>query len=125
MTGLTYLASPYTHPDPAVRERRFVEACRAASALMAAGEPVFCPIAHSHPIDLHAPLPQTTAFWMSMDLPVLRRCDRMKVLMLDGWQNSAGIAAEVKAAEAMGIPVEFLAVEAPAPRAPEGLHDDE
>mgnify|MGYP000004507069 FL=1 len=124
MTGLTYLASPYTNPDPQVRERRFVEAYRAASALMARGEAVFCPIAHSHPIDLYAPLPQTTEFWMAMDLPVLRRCDRMKVLMLDGWQNSKGIALEMKAAEAMGIPIEFIEAERRLPQ-PEDVHDDE
>lgn len=106
---LTYLASPYSHDDPAVRERRFQEVCRVAAQMMAAGEIVFCPIAHSHPIDvIGGSLPQTTEFWMGQDLPILRKCDRVKVLMLDGWQSSKGVAAEVKAAEAVGIPVEFI-----------------
>lgn len=30
MSGFIYLASPYTHPDPAVRARRYLAACRAA-----------------------------------------------------------------------------------------------
>ncbi|GIW55540.1 MAG: hypothetical protein KatS3mg082_1944 [Nitrospiraceae bacterium] len=35
--GMIYLASPYSHPDPAVREERFHAACRAAAALLLAG----------------------------------------------------------------------------------------
>lgn len=128
MTGFVYLASPYTHPDPAVRERRFVEVCKVAASLMARGAAVFCPIAHSHPIDLLAPLPQTTSFWMAQDLPLLRCASRMVVLMLDGWRQSKGIAAEIAAAEAVGIPIEYMAhdgeVMAVRPL-PEEIHDDE
>lgn len=125
VSGFVYLASPYSHPDAAVRERRFVEVSKVASALMAAGDAVFCPIAHSHPIDTIAPLPQTTEFWMAQDLPILRCASRVVVLMLDGWQNSKGVAREIQAAEAVGIPVEFMAHEPAAARAPEDIIDDE
>ncbi len=124
--SITYLASPYSHPDPAVRHRRFEEVCKVAAELMAAGEVVFCPIAHSHPIDLLGNLPQTTAFWMSMDLPLLRACDRVKVLKLDGWDISAGIRGEIEEARAVGIPVTYIA-HAPSepPRtAHEGVYDE-
>ena len=128
MSSFVYLASPYTHPDPAIRERRFVEVCRVASDLMAAGSAVFCPIAHSHPIDTIAPLPQTTAFWMAQDLPILRCASRVVVLMLDGWRQSKGIAAEIAAAEAVGIPVEYMAHDGEVVKvrpALEEIHDDE
>lgn len=125
MTGFVYLASPYSHADPAVRERRFVEVSKVAAAMMAAGDAVFCPIAHSHPIDVITPLPQTTEFWMAQDLPILRCAARVVVLMLDGWQTSKGIAREVAAAESVGIPVEFKPAPDAAPRVPEEIIDDE
>ncbi len=47
---MIYLASPYSHPDARVRQRRFEEACQAAAAITRAGLSVFSPISHSHPI---------------------------------------------------------------------------
>jgi hypothetical protein len=40
---MTYLATAYSHPDPAVMEQRFDLACRIAGSLMARGEIVFSP----------------------------------------------------------------------------------
>lgn len=129
MSGFVYLASPYSHPDPAVRERRFLEVCKVASTLMEAGDAIFCPIAHSHPIDTIAPLPQTTAFWMGQDLPLLRCARKVVVLMIEGWDKSKGIAAEIAAAEAVGIPIEYMrhdgTVTAPPTSEREEIYDDE
>jgi len=47
---LIYLASPFSHPDPAVREQRFEAACRAAADLIRQGKSIFSPIAHSYGI---------------------------------------------------------------------------
>ena len=48
---IIYLAAPYSHPDPGVRERRFRAINRAAAALIAEGRIVFSPISMSHPIE--------------------------------------------------------------------------
>ena len=55
---MIYLASPYSHPDPAVMEQRFETACRVAGWLMARGEIVFCPIAMSHSVAVRYDLPR-------------------------------------------------------------------
>ncbi len=47
---MIYLASPYSHDDPAVRQERFDAACRAAAELVRQGKTVFRPVAHSHAI---------------------------------------------------------------------------
>lgn len=106
---LTYLASPYSHEDPAVRESRFHAACRKAAELMLAGDVVFAPIAHSHPISEQMPMGKATdhELWMSQDLPILRRCDRLLVLMLPGWDQSRGVREEMEVARACQITVEF------------------
>jgi hypothetical protein len=102
-----YLASPYSHPDPAVREFRFREACRAAAKLMRLGHVVFSPIAHGHSIALYG-LPTDWSFWEPFDRHQLERCDEVVVLLLDGWCESAGVAAEIEIAHQFGKPVRYI-----------------
>jgi len=102
-----YLASPYSHPDPAVREQRFREACVAAAALLRAGHAVFSPIAHSHPLVAHG-LPTDWSFWERQDREHLQRCDEVVVLMLDGWEASVGVREEIRIAREIGKPVRFV-----------------
>lgn len=104
----TYLASPYTHPDETVRRLRFEEACAAAARLMAEGEVVFCPIAHSHPIDILFPKPESGEFWKKQDAPFLAGASKVKVLMLPGWAASPGVANEIAYARTHNIPVEYI-----------------
>jgi hypothetical protein len=104
-----YLASPYTDCDPAVRQQRFEAACLAASALIRQGKTVFSPIAHSHAICQFG-LPLDWAFWEQHDLRYLEACDEVVVLMLDGWEKSRGIRAEIASARKMAKPVSYLAV---------------
>lgn len=106
---MIYLASPYSHPDPAVREERFRAACRATAALLIAGEVVFSPIVHSHALVEFA-LPTVWSFWERIDRAHLERCDEVAVLMLDGWQESVGVREEIGIARAAGKPVWFLGV---------------
>lgn len=84
---MIYLASPYSHADPAVREARYRAACRATAALLKAGLVVFSPIVHSHPLVAFA-LPTGWDFWERIDRAYLARCDEVVVLMLDGWEES-------------------------------------
>jgi nucleoside 2-deoxyribosyltransferase len=105
---MIYLASPYTHPDPAVREQRFQAACRAAAALIHEGFVVFAPIVHSHPVAAYG-LPTSWAFWRKQDQEHLEQCDELLVLMLDGWQESTGVQAEILLARELGKPVRYLA----------------
>lgn len=108
MTGFTYLASPYTHSDPAVREQRYRDACRAAAALMSRGDVVFSPIAHSHPIELAAGVVNDGEFWKRQDAPYLEACTKLLVLMLPGWKHSTGVYHEVDRAMQRGIPIEYV-----------------
>jgi hypothetical protein len=101
---MIYLASPYSHPDPAVRQKRFEAACRAAAALLRAGVSVFSPIAHSHPIAQHG-VPGTWEFWQQIDREYLLHCRAVVVLRLPGWVTSVGVQAEIDLARRWGIPV--------------------
>jgi len=101
---MIYLASPYSHPCPAVREARFRAVCRQAAEMLRRGILVFSPIAHSHAIAAHG-LPIDWAFWQRFDIPFLEMCSEVWVLTLDGWQESRGVQAEIALARERRKPV--------------------
>lgn len=103
---MIYLASPYSHPDARVREERFRQACVATAELLRLGHVVFSPIVHSHPL-CEFGLPGDWSWWERVDGEMLRRCDRVVVLMIDGWIDSLGVAAEIAMAHELGKPVRY------------------
>src|SRR5438132_7996461 len=107
---MIYLASPYSHPDPTVREQRFRAACRVVAGLLRAGHVVFSPIVHAHVLVEHG-LPTEWPFWRHIDREQLTRCDEVVVLMLGGWNQSVGVQAEIRIARELGKPVGYLAAE--------------
>jgi nucleoside 2-deoxyribosyltransferase len=105
---LVYIASPYSHPDPKVKEQRYEQACKAAAWYMDLGFQVFCPIAHSHPIEtIGMGSIRNEAFWLHQDFAILRHCDRLVVLTIDGWRESQGVAREIEFACVNKIPVDY------------------
>jgi hypothetical protein len=107
---MLYLACPYSHPNPFVRDARFRTANRTAAQLMRAGIVVFSPLSHSVPIsaDFNDTVTLSHEFWMSQDLPILRRCDEMLVLGLTGWHESLGVRQEIFEAMTHKIPITFI-----------------
>jgi len=109
-----YLASPYTHVDPAVREQRFQAACHATARLLQAGHAVFSPIVHGHPLTGHG-LPVEWPWREPFARETLARCDRLVVLHLPAWRDSAGVTAEIGIALEWGMPVGALTPDGPEP----------
>jgi hypothetical protein len=107
MDKLYYLATPYSHPDPEVREQRFVMACEIAGWMMSWGLYVFSPIAHTHPISCRCDLPKGFDFWEGYDSIILSKCNALIVVKSDGWQESKGVSKEIDLATDFGIPVSF------------------
>ena len=103
---MIYLASPYSHPDPAIRKLRFRAACKAAAALIRAGATVYSPIVHSHPLEAYG-LPTDWKFWERIDREHLARCDDVVVLKLAGWDRSIGVQAEIAIARERHMPIRF------------------
>ncbi len=110
---IIYLASPYSHPDAAVRHKRYEDVCRVTAQLIAKGHVVYSPIAHSHPVAafLDPDLLMDHKFWMTQCLPILNVCDELWVLELDGFEKSKGVSAEVKFAVDNLITIRFISPE--------------
>lgn len=112
---MIYLASPYSK-CPLGREQAFIEACRAAAVLMKHGHIVYSPIVHSHPICEHGNMDAVNHdFWMGQDMPFLQTCDELRVLMLPGWRESAGVNEEIQEAKCRYTPVVYMEWEDPSP----------
>ncbi len=103
-----YLGIPYSSDDPAVREERFKKANLATTKLMKMGFVVFSPIGSNHFLAITGGLSCDWSFWEKYDTAFLCRCSKLIVLKLEGWENSIGLSAEIKIAQRLGIPVEYL-----------------
>jgi hypothetical protein len=106
---LTYLASPYTHSNPAVSEARYRVVTKVAAALIRFKRwNVFSPITHSHPLHQIGNLAGDWQFWKKIDTEYIRISARLVVLMLEGWEESTGVQAEIAIAKRLKIPVHYI-----------------
>lgn len=94
-----YLASPYSHKDPFVREWRYLRTMRELGRLLRRGLIVYSPIVHCHELAKIADLPRDAKFWERYNFRMIDAASQLLVLMLPGWEESVGIADEVKHAE--------------------------
>lgn len=105
---LVYLASPYTHKDEKIVEERFQKVAKKAAELMSQGLTIFSPIAMCHPMSVYGKIPGDWDFWKKFDTDYISCCNKLIVYKLDGWETSKGVQAEIKIAQEMGIPVEYI-----------------
>jgi hypothetical protein len=106
---MIFLASPYSHPDPAVREQRYVAACKAAAMLLRQGvDIVFSPIAHNHGIAIHGGLGLDADAWWEQSEAMLRVCDDVVVLMIPGWGESVGVQQEIRESRRFVCRVKYM-----------------
>lgn len=113
----SYLASPYSvlqkvskQVAMTIRDRRYRKVCRKAAALMKEGKLIFCPIAHSHPIEVIGMGGEVMSgdFWLKQDLAILEHASELLVYKMDGWHLSSGVKREIAFAEQHDIPVVYL-----------------
>ena len=102
---LIYLAAPYSAPDRKTENKRFKTTCEVQAILMRNGIAVFSPLANSIPAVELGGLQIDHADFMRFDNIVLRRCDELLVLALDGWRESKGVQEEIQEAIALRKPV--------------------
>lgn len=107
---LIYFASPFTHVDPKIMLHRELMVTHHAAALTEKyGYAMFLPITQSAPMERSNPnLKGDFKSWASIDLFIVKeKADELWVCMLDGWRESVGVTAEIKAAQEVGIPIRY------------------
>ena len=111
MSKKVYLAIPYSW-NP---EKSFEIANEVAAELMNDGHIVFSPVSHSHPIAdyLDEKLRIDHDFWMNQDLPMLKSCHKLCVIVVgengfDLIDKSSGCKKELEVAESLFMDIEYI-----------------
>lgn len=93
---MIYLASPFSHPDPAVRRDRARLAHRCAAWGLKDNHMVFSPIAYTAIFRRANPiLPADYESWKPLNEPMIEAAESLWLLAIDGWETNHGVAAEL------------------------------
>lgn len=109
MEGFDYIASPYTDPDPLVREQRYLKVSELVVVMLRNGIFVYSPIAHCHEMAKIWGLPHDAAFWKAYDTEMIRACRHVSIYMLPGWDKSVGVRGEIDLAIELGKTITYIA----------------
>ena len=103
-----YIASPYSHPDPEVQHMRAETMKYVVAGMINMFREYdiipFSPVLYTVPLADHC---VPVRGWYQFDFHLLARCDKMKVIQLDGWAESQGVALETAFALGHNIPVDY------------------
>ena len=106
---LTYLACPYSDPDPARMEQRYKQVTEAAAWMITRnGWNVFSPITHSHPLAVLGKVQGDWAFWKKFDTDYIKCAERFVILEIPGWRKSTGVREETQIAIDLRIPIRYI-----------------
>jgi hypothetical protein len=104
---MIYLASPYTHDDPAVEQLRYTAAARMTACLIGLGAHCYSPIVYGHHL-VEFGIPGTWDAWEAHDKHMLSLSDHVRVLMLPGYESSVGIERELCYAQELGKAIYYI-----------------
>jgi hypothetical protein len=105
---MIFIASPYTHPDYSVRQRRYKRVQEYTHRCMQLGEVVFSPIVYGHVFVQYDERAITSDYWKDFNDHMLMASTSMRVYCLPGWDTSAGVDAEIAYAYRLTIPMEYV-----------------
>ncbi len=91
-----YLACPYWHEDPDIRDQRYRIASYVAHHLMQQGHMVFSPLSHSVPIARWGDSDGDHEFWLRQDASfLLHWATDLYIICTDGTYESYGVNWEI------------------------------
>lgn len=99
MTRIAYICGPITAANAYEQEQNVRRAEAVYVALCKAGIPAICPHLHGRFLDGVV----SHAEWLELDMPLLERCTDL--VLVAGWQKSAGSQQELVHAEKRGLQV--------------------
>lgn len=104
-----YLASPYSHKYEEMQDARALIVNKVAAALHDAGALLYGPITSTHHLAKDNNLNSSWEYWKELDESFIYYwATELWVLCMDGWKESVGVTAEVKAAKEAGIKIRYI-----------------
>lgn len=108
---MIYVASPYSHEDYHVMEKRAKAVTYYCYTQIKEGKNVISPITYGHEVRQAGNLPNDWSFWMNFCLDLLKHCDEIYVLTIDGWNVSKGVREEIEFAKQNNIPITYITLD--------------
>lgn len=106
--SFTYLASPFSDPDPLVRDRRYRAAIWAVGHYTRSRIVVYSPIVHYHPPHAERKFPGSFDFWQYFNYNMIDAASGLWVLCIPGWEESKGVQSEITYATKVNLPVKCI-----------------
>lgn len=105
---IVYIAAPYSNvPDKEALMSDIEKFC-ADYMVSNPGCYAITGLCHHYALKHNSKLGSTWNFWKDFCIEFLSRCDKLIVLTFPGWDTSAGVAAEIRYAQSLGIPIEYI-----------------
>jgi len=105
MASLIYLASPFSHINPAIRQHRFEQARRFTIEALRANIALFSPIVYG--MDMEKEIGTNFEPWQQLNDAMISASTEVWCLCLDGWSDSRGVRHELELAHELGRPIHF------------------
>lgn len=94
--------------DKKIRQKRFEQVTHVLAHMLENGDNVFSPITMAHPTLEYIAHPISHSRWLELDFAYLKVCKEIRVLMLEGWAESAGVLLEIEYALKHGISITWV-----------------
>ena len=107
---MIYLACPYSSKDPAIVAYRVKRASEYVASKLEEREVLISPVVYGHNIVQETSLRSDWDFWSVFCIDILRRCEKLYVLMLEGWEESEGVKGEIELARKLNIQIVYVSI---------------
>ncbi len=108
MSKKIFVAGPYNHHNAEIKRQRIDLIVGYCVELFQNGDSPISPLMMGMAMVKLANLPTDTETWVVYSETLMTGCDELHVLMLEGWEISVGIQAEVAAAKKLNIPIKYI-----------------
>lgn len=108
MDPLIFISSPFSSKDKAIQNYRVEAVNKYVAELTSQRFHVFSPITYGTLLLKYKEMPSDWKFWKNFCEAFLIKCDEVRVLKLEGWDDSEGVKAEIEFAKANNIPVTYI-----------------
>jgi hypothetical protein len=105
---LIYIAAPYSHDDKLIVDARVVKVMQTDANLIRKGFVTVTPLSKHFILNVGDQIPGDWDYWKRYSITLLKKCDEMFVLPIEGWRESEGVQDEIAYAKKKGKPVRFV-----------------
>lgn len=107
---MIFVSMPYSDPSKRVVNGRMAIYARKMAEYAQQGELVVGVLWNHFALEHIPGLKDDWETWKRFSEDLLVRCQRLRIIRIDGWDRSEGVKGEIEFAKANGIPVEYIDV---------------